>query len=488
MPSFESTDLLLIYPEIMLVVGAVIFLLLGAFLGNRATSVIMFGAIGLLVAIAFGLLPEQLDPSYGFGALIRVDSFTQFAKFMTVISAILVLIISFDWVGHESHRRFEYPVLILLSLAGMMILISANDLLTVYMGLELSSLALYVLASMDRDDARSCEAGLKYFILGALASGMMLFGASLVYGFAGSTNFTALSNLFVNGGETGTAVSAGLIVGLIMLMVGFCFKISAVPFHMWTPDVYEGAPTPVTAFFATAPKIAALMMFIRLLFQPFGDLAPDWQMIIEVAAIGSMLVGALGAMVQTSLKRLLAYSSIGHIGYNLVGLATADVEGAKGALIYLSLYIFMSIGTFAYLLLMKRDGKQVEGLSDLSGLARTCPIAALFMAIMMFSMAGIPPFSGFYGKWFVFYSAVEANMFALAIMGVLTSALAAYYYLKIVKIMYFDAPTEHPLDKNAPLHMQAVMVLCAVVTAGYFIVPTSLVKSAEIAAKALIAS
>lgn len=488
MQTFELTDLLLIYPEISLSVGALVFLLIGAFVGNKATSAIMIGSMGLLVALAVGLLPGQLDPSYGFGHLIRVDSFTQFSKFMTCIAAILVLVISYDWVAEASHRRFEYPVLILLSLTGMMVLISANDLLTVYMGLELSSLALYILASMNRDDGRSSEAGLKYFVLGALASGMFLLGASLVYGFAGSTNFSALSQLFINGADTGTAVSAGLIVGLVLLMVGFCFKISAVPFHMWTPDVYEGAPTPVTAFFATAPKIAALMILIRLLFQPFGDLAPNWQTIIQMVAIASMLVGALGAIVQNNLKRLLAYSSIGHIGYNLIGLATADVEGAKGALIYLTLYIFMSVGAFAFLLLMKREGKPVEGINDLAGLSRTCPMAAIFMSIMMFSMAGIPPFSGFYGKWFVFYSAVEAHMYALAIFGVLTSAVAAYYYLKIIKIMYFDAPADVALDHAAPLHMRLVMTGCAIVTAGYFIIPTSLVKSAEIAAKALIAS
>lgn len=481
---FAAQDLTLILPEIALAIGAMLALMYGAFRGNRVTVGITCLAV-LMLSFVLYLMPHAEEPLYGFNNLIRVDSFTQFTKALVLVSSMLVLILSVEWLSTGETRKFEYPVLILLSVVGSMILISANDLLTLYMGLELSSLSLYILASFARDDGRSTEAGLKYFVLGALASGMMLYGASLIYGFAGSTNFTELGALFTGQNGGSTAVSTGLIIGLVMLMVGFCFKVSAVPFHMWTPDVYQGAPTPVTAFFATAPKIAALALFVRVLFQPFGDLAPYWQQIILVASVASMLVGALGAMMQTSLKRLLAYGSIGHIGYNLVGLATADVEGAKAVLIYLSLYIFMAVGAFGFVMLMRRGGKLVENINDLAGLSRTSPLSALFLAIIMFSMAGIPPLAGFYGKFYVFLSAVEANMYILAVIGVLTSAIAAFYYLKIVKIMYFDEPVA-PLDKHITPSSGVVLALSAVVTVGYFLTPTFLVRWAETAAKALL--
>lgn len=481
---FNSSDLYLIAPEIILTIGAILALMYGAFRGNRVTAGLACLSV-LLLAFMVYMLPYGGEPLYGFNGLIRVDSFTQFTKVLVLIASLLVLVLSLEWLSTGENRKFEYPVLILLSVVGSMIMISANDLLTLYMGLELSSLALYILASFSRDDARSTEAGLKYFVLGALASGMMLYGSSLIYGFAGSTNFTALGALFTGQSGGSTAVSTGLIIGLVMLMVGFCFKVSAVPFHMWTPDVYQGAPTPVTAFFATAPKIAALALFVRVLFEPFGDLAPYWQQIILVASVASMLVGALGAMMQTSLKRLLAYGSIGHIGYNLVGLATADVEGAKAVLIYLSLYIFMAVGAFGFVMLMRRDGKPVEDIHDLAGLSRTSPLSALFLAITMFSMAGIPPLAGFYGKFYVFLSAVEAGMYVLAVIGVLTSAVAAFYYLKIVKIMYFDEPVA-PLDKHITTSSGLVLAISAVVTVGYFVTPTFLVRWAELAAKSLL--
>jgi NADH-quinone oxidoreductase subunit N len=482
---FHTADLWLLVPEIGLTLGAMLCLVIGAYGGNKTTGVItLMAAMLFLVGAAF-IAPVAPEATYGFYDLIRIDGFTQAAKTLILIASFLVVLLSLDWVHQRTHRRFEFPVLMLLSVVGSMIMVSANDLLTVYVGLELSSLSLYVLASFDRDELKSSEAGLKYFVLGALASGMMLFGASLVYGFAGSTNFSALAELFSGHTESSTAVSAGLVVGLVMLMVGFCFKISAVPFHMWTPDVYEGAPTPVTAFFATAPKIAALALFVRFLFQPFGDLAPYWQQIIVIVAISSMLVGALGAIAQSNLKRLLAYGSIGHIGYNLIGLATADVEGAKGVLIYLSLYLFMAIGTFGFLLIMKRGGNLVEQISDLSGLAKTKPRAAFFLAVMMFSMAGIPPFAGFYGKMFVFLSAIEAGMYTLAIIGVLTSAIAAFYYLKIIKVMYFDEP-QMPMDRMVSMPSTLVLGACFVVTVGYFLYPTFLVVWSETAAKALL--
>ena len=480
---FNVMELQLILPEIGLSLGAILFLVYGAYRGDRTTVGIATLSVFLL-ALMYFFLPVSDEPVYGFNNLIRVDPFTQFSKGLVLLSSILVLTLSTDWLEHE-RKRFEFPIIILLSVVGSMIMISANDLLTVYVGLELSSLGLYILASFARDDLRSTEAGLKYFVLGALSSGILLFGASLIYGFAGSTNFSALADLFSSHNESSTPVSAGLIVGLVMLMVGFCFKISAVPFHMWTPDVYQGAPTPVTAFFATAPKVAALTLFVRVLFEPFGDLAPNWQQIIIVVSIASMVIGALGAMVQSNFKRLLAYSSIGHIGYNLVGLATGDVEGAKGVLIYLSLYIFMSVGTFGFLFLMRRNDHAVEDINDLAGLGKSSPISALFLAIMMFSMAGIPPFAGFYGKFFVFLSAIEAHMYTLAVVGVLTSAIAAFYYLKIVKIMYFDEPVA-PLDRYAPWPSVLVLATSAAVTCFYFLTPTFLVQWAETAAKALL--
>lgn len=480
---FNVADLSLICPELVLTVGAIVLLMYGAFRGNRATVAIACLSVFLLV-IVLCMMPMPVEAQYGFNDLVRVDRFTQFSKGIVLIASILVLVMCTDWLAHESRKRFEFPILVLLSTVGSMLMISANDLLTIYMGLELSSLALYVLASFERDNAKSTEAGLKYFVLGALASGMMLYGSSLIYGFAGSTNFLALGELFSHT-ESSTPVSAGLIVGLVMLMVGFCFKVSAVPFHMWTPDVYQGAPTPVTAFFATAPKVAALALFVRVLFDPFSDLVPHWQQIVVVVSIASMIVGALGAIVQTNFKRLLAYSSIGHIGYNLIGLATGDVNGAKGVLIYMTLYVFMSVGTFGYLLLMRRDDKPVEDISDLAGLARTSPGSALFLGIMMFSMAGIPPLAGFYGKLFVFLSAVEAQLYVLAVVGVLTSAVAAFYYLKIVKIMYFDEPVA-PLDKYMPTASTIVLSISTVVTVGYFLFPTFLVQWAESAAKALL--
>ncbi len=364
---------------------------------------------------------------------------------------------------------------------GMMFMISANDLLTLYVGLEMSSLALYVLASFQRDHAKSSEAGLKYFVLGALASGMMLFGMSLVYGFAGTTGFAALADVF-SGAET---ISKGVTVGMILIIVGFCFKLSAAPFHMWAPDVYEGAPTPVTAFFATAPKIAALALFTRVLLSPFGHLIDQWQQIVIFASVASMLVGALAAIMQTNIKRLLAYSSIGHVGFMLMGIASGSVEGVQAVLIYLSVYIFMSAGAFGCVLLMKRDDEPVEDIKSLSGLAQTSPKMALALAIFMFSMAGIPPLAGFFGKMYVVLAAIKAGLAWLAVVGVVTSVVACYYYLKVVKVMYFDAPAR-TFDAPAPT-LSIGVTLAACVTFLFFLLPTPLVTHALAAAQALMA-
>ena len=481
-PEFDITELSAIAPELTVLAGALLLLLFGAFRGARATGGITLLAMGFMMAAAWQVWPTDVVEDTAFNDLIVLDNFTQFVKFLILIASTLVLGMSFNWLAIETHKKFEYPILVLLSTAGLMVMVSSNDLLTLYLGLELSSLALYVLAAYDRDNAVSSEAGVKYFVLGALSSGILLFGASLVYGYTGTTNFSTMGELFAGmGSDAQIPVAYGAIVGMVMLVVALSFKISAVPFHMWTPDVYQGAPTPVTTLFATAPKIAAMAIFIRLLMDPFAALFPSWQNILAIIAFASMAIGAFGALTQTNIKRLLAYGSIGHIGYMLVGLATGTPEGIKGVLIYFALYLFMSVGTFGFVLFMRRAGEQVENISDLAGLSKTSPRGALFMLLMMFSMAGIPPFAGFYGKFFIFSSAIQSELYGLAVAGVLTSVVAAFYYLKIVKVMYFDEPVLG-LERHVPLFSQTVLLICALVTALFFLYPSALLDAAARAA------
>ena len=470
-----------IYPELTVLLGAILLLVFGAFRGARATGGITLLAMGVMIAAASQLLPLDVVSKTSFNNLLIQNNFTQWVKFLILLSSTLVLGMSFNWLAIEQHKKFEYPILVLLSTVGLMVLVSANDLLTLYLGLELSSLALYVLAAYDRDNVTSSEAGVKYFTLGALSSDILLFGASLVYGYTGTTNFSTMSELFAGAGESAVPVAYGAVVGLVMLVVALCFKISAVPFHMWTPDVYQGAPTPVTMLFATSPKIAAMAIFIRLLMGPFADLFPDWQNILAIVAVASMAIGAFGALTQTNIKRLLAYGSIGHVGYMLIGLATGTPGGIKGILIYFALYLFMSVGTFGFVLFMRRAGEQVENISDLAGLSKTSPRGALFMLLMMFSMAGIPPFAGFYGKMFIFLSAIQAGLYSLAVVGVLTSVIGAFYYLKIVKVMYFDEPVLG-LERDVPYFSQFVLLICALVTALFFLYPSALLNAASLAA------
>jgi len=482
---FDWAQLTAVQSELLIIVGAMLFLLIGAFRGNRETSSIVLGSVLLTALALFWLLPSlQTEPATLFHELLIIDGFSQFSKVLILMATALVLVLSHTWLTRHSTPAFEFPVLVLLSAAGMMVMVSANDFMTLYMGLELSSLALYVLATFDRDNELSAEAGIKYFVLGALASGMMLFGASLVYGFTGSTNFIAISDLLVGCEDCQSAASYGAVVGMVLLTVGFCFKISAVPFHMWTPDVYTGAPTAVTMFFASAPKFAALIVFIRVLMGPLHEMFQDWQNILAFVANASMILGALGALMQTNFKRLLAYGSIGHIGYALVGVAAGSPEGIKAVLVYMTLYMFMTIGTFGFILCMRRGGKYVESLRDLAGLSRTCPAAAAFLLVMMFSMAGIPPFAGFWGKMFVFSSAIESGLYVMTVVGLLTSVVAAYYYLKVVKIMYFDEPAE-AFDRNVPMSAQAVLGVCALVTVGFFLYPNPLLELTEFAARAI---
>jgi NADH-quinone oxidoreductase subunit N len=374
--------------------------------------------------------------------------------------------------------KFEFAVLVLLATTGMMMMISANDLIALYVGLELQSLALYVIAAFRRDSARSAEAGLKYFVLGALSSGMLLYGASLVYGFTGSTEFAIIAAAVQPSGA-----NLGLVVGLVFLMAGFAFKISAVPFHMWTPDVYEGAPTPVTAFFAAAPKLAAMALTVRVLITAFPAVTLQWQQIVVFLAIASMALGSFAAIGQTNIKRLMAYSSIGHMGYALVGLAAGSAEGVAGVIIYLAIYLVMTLGTFACILAMRRDGRMIEDIDALAGLSRTQPMMAFLLAMLLFSLAGIPPLAGFFAKFYVFLAAIHAGLYALAVIGVLLSVVGAYYYLRIVKLMYFDAPAERFEPMQAPL--AAVLGVSGAFILLYFVYPAPLVAFAGVAAKSL---
>jgi NADH-quinone oxidoreductase subunit N len=464
-------------PEIVLALVAMAILIFGVL--RREDSFLlasMFGLGGMLLA---ALLVVSGAQGVGYHGQFISDAFSSFAKILILAGAALALILSLDYNRKNHIARFEYPVLMLLSVTGMMVMVSASNMMTLYVGLELQSLALYVLAAFARDDVRSSEAGLKYFVLGALASGLLLYGISLVYGFSGTMDFAALAKAL----SRPESASPGLIVGIVFVLVGLAFKIAAVPFHMWTPDVYEGAPTPVTAFFSTAPKVAAFALLLRVMVTPFGHQLIAWQQLIVLMSIASMVLGSLAAIGQRSIKRLMAYSSIGHMGYAMIGLAVGTPAGVRGVLVYLIVYVFMSAGTFACIIAMQRRGRALEQITDLSGLARTDPGLALAMAVFMFSMAGIPPLSGFFGKLYVFLAAVQSGMWALAIIGVLTSVIGAYYYLRVVKIMYFDQPVE-AFDPR-PTSLSFVAAASGLFTAFFFVFPAPFVGAAQAAAKVL---
>jgi len=479
-----SPDFMAVLPEFFAACAAMVLLVLGAFQGDKAAREIAWLAI-LALAIAFALVAA---PLYNHGAERQVslygmfvtDGFGAFAKLLVLLGSALSLVLAMRYNELEGIARPEYPVLVLLATTGMMMMISANDLISLYVGLELQSLALYVVAAFQRDSARSTEAGLKYFVLGALASGMLLYGASMVYGFAGTTSFDALAKTFADGGTA----SIGLIIGIVLIAVGLAFKVSAVPFHMWTPDVYEGAPTPVTAFFSVAPKIAALTLFVRVMVGPFYGLVVEWRQVIWFIAVASMLLGSFAAINQRNIKRLMAYSSIGHVGYMLIGLAAGSAAGVRGVLVYLAIYLFMNLGTFAAILCMRREGKAVEAIDDLAGLSRTQPGLALALLIFMFSMAGIPPLAGFFAKIYIFLAAIDAHLYVLAVIGVLASVVGAFYYLRIVKLMYFDEPAA-AFDRPIAREIQAILVLCALVILFFFAWPGVFVDGADAVAAAL---
>ncbi len=434
-----TLDLVAALPELFVACAAMALLMLGVFRGDKGTRLVLWLTVGV-IAVTF-LMVSQNQPAVAFGGLFITDGFGSFMKLLVLLGSGLTIGMSFGYMERERMARFEFPVLMLFATLGMMMMVSANDLISLYMGLELQSLALYVIAAFRRDTVRSSEAGLKYFVLGALSSGMLLYGSSMIYGFTGSTRFVEIAEV-LGAGVAGETPSVGLIVGLVFVVAGLAFKVSAVPFHMWTPDVYEGAPTPVTAFFASAPKVAAMALLVRVMMGPFGDLIPQWQQIIVVVSIGSMALGAFAAVYQTNIKRLMAYSSIGHMGYVLVGVAAASEAGVRGVAIYLAIYLVMNIGTFACILCMCQQGRMVEGIEDLKGLGKTNPLMALALAVFMFSMAGIPPLAGFFGKFYVFLAAIESGLYTLAVIGVLTSVVGAFYYLRIVKLMYFEEPAE----------------------------------------------
>jgi NADH-quinone oxidoreductase subunit N len=471
-----------LFPELIVALAAMALLMLGVVLPERDTEAEGIGWLAIAVLAVAGWLILQQPPGREslFDGAFVVDSFARFMKLLTLIASAAALILSFDDLRRTRSLRFEYPVLLLLATVGMMMMISANDLIALYVGLELQSLSLYVLAAIRRDDVKSSEAGLKYFVLGALSSGMLLYGASLIYGFTGSTSFEAIAKV---AGAAGAGTNIGLIVGLVFLLVGLAFKISAVPFHMWTPDVYEGAPTPVAAFFAAAPKVAAMALLMRVVLDGFGGIKPQWQQVITALAIASMLLGAFAAIGQSNIKRLLAYSAIGNIGYALIGLAAGTPEGARGVVIYLVVYVAMTLGVFACVLAMRRGQTVTEEIDELSGLAQNNLPLATVLAILMFSLAGIPPLAGFFAKFYVFLAAVREGLWPLAIIGVLASVVGAYYYVRIVKIMFFDQPRERfaAIQPKAGLVM-AVASLAVLLYVGY---PGPLVEAAGVAVKSL---
>ena len=488
MPLAQVPDLVPALPEIFLAVVAMVLLLLGVFQKSgvvaetKTARLVSYLSIMALVLTVLLVLAPPAGRVLVFGGMFVVDSFSSYAKVLVLLASAFSIVIARDYLEGQGIARFEYPVLIVLATLGMMMMISANDLISLYLGLELQSLSLYVIAAFQRDDTRSSEAGLKYFVLGALASGMLLYGSSLVYGFGGSTSFDALAAQFR--AAAAAVPSVGLVVGIVFIVAGLAFKIAAVPFHMWTPDVYEGAPTSVTAFFSLAPKVAAFAMFVRVLTGPFGDMIAQWQQIVVILSIASMLLSAFAAINQRNIKRLMAYSSIGHVGYALIGLAVGDASGIRGVLIYLAIYVFMNLGTFACILSMRRGGRMVEGIDDLAGLSRSHPMMALALAIFMFSMSGIPPLAGFFAKLYIFLAAIQAEMYALAVIGVLSSVVAAFYYMRIVKVMYFDELAE-PLDKPLDAGIAAVLGLTGIVILFFFAYPGPLIAGAGTAAAAL---
>ncbi len=466
-------------PELILAVGALALLMIGVFSGERSGRMVSVLAIIVLAAAALWLI---FLPSEGvaYGGVFLSDGFGRFMKITALVGSITALFMSLGLAKENQLDKFEFPVLLVLCTLGILLMISATDLISLYLGLELQSLAIYVVAAINRDSVKSTEAGLKYFVLGALSSGMLLYGMSLVYGFTGHTQFAAIAQALTVEG----ARSLGLVFGLVFILAGIAFKISAVPFHMWTPDVYEGAPTPVTAFLASAPKVAAMAMLTRIVITAFQPVVADWQQVVVFISIASMLLGSFAAIGQRNIKRLMAYSSIGHMGYALVGLAAGNQTGVSGVMLYMVIYMVMTLGSFAIIMSMRRkDGTVVEEVNDLAGLSTTNPFMATVLTILMFSLAGIPPLAGFFAKYFVFVAAIEAKLYALAIIGVLASVVGAYYYLRVIKLMWFDEATGEFARVSGSLRL--VFGLSGLFVLAYVIIGGPIGGAAELAAATL---
>jgi NADH-quinone oxidoreductase subunit N len=473
-----SLDIAHSLPEIVLALGALSLLMLGAFGAGKRDWIITEAAIVVLGIAFLSMFYPIADKALVWDQAFIDDNFARFMKTLVLLGSMTTLILSREYMARLGIDLFEFPVLVLLATLGMCMLVSAQSLIALYLGLELMSLALYVIAAFHRDDVRASEAGLKYFVLGALSSGMLLYGSSLIYGYAGTVSFTGIAAALQGG------VSIGVIFGLVFVLAGLAFKMSIVPFHMWTPDVYEGAPTPVTTFFATAAKVAAVAITIRIIVTAFPGVKPQWQQIIVFVSILSMALGAFGAIGQTNIKRLMAYSSIGHMGFALVGLSTGTEQGVAGVMIYMAIYVLMSLGAFAAILSMRIGDRYVENIGDLAGLARTNGFMAFVIAMMMFSLAGIPPLAGFFAKWYVFLAAINGGLYGLAVIGMLASTVAAFYYLRVIKIMYFDEPAR-PFDR-VNWEVTAVMAAMGLIVVLFAIFPGPFVAaSAQAAAKSL---
>jgi NADH-quinone oxidoreductase subunit N len=480
-------DLTPVLSELILFLGVLVLLLVGAFREHDATSRLLTPlAVLTLVVAAIVAIAHDKTRTLGFDGHFVFDGYAAYLKVLILLGSAGALALAGGFLQDERIDRFEYPLLILFSALGMSMMVSANSFIALYMALELQSLPIYVLAAFHRDNLRSTEAGLKYFVLGALASGMLLYGCSLVYGFSGTLNFDTLATLWAGTEGGARGLPLGALVGLIFVVCGLAFKMAAVPFHMWTPDVYEGAPSPVTAFMAGAPKVAAVGLMLRVLMGPFHLWVDQWQQIVIVVSIASMALGSLAAIGQSNFKRLMAYSGIANVGYALVGVAAGTASGINGALVYMAIYLAMTIGTFGCILQMRRQGRYVESIGDLAGLSRRRPMMALALAVFMFSLAGIPPLAGFIGKVYVFKAAIDAGLIWFAVVGVLISVIGAYYYLRIVKIMYFDEPAE-AFDPPTYPAVGTVAAICAVLML-FFVLPflsSPLLNSAQAAAAAL---
>jgi len=460
-----------IYSELFLAISIMTLLIVGVFKKNSSTLIYNLSIISLLICLALIFNFPISENVELFKNSYKIDYLSSFTKILLISSGIFVLLLSNKYVQIIDINKIEYPILVLSSLLGMMVMVSSNDLILFYIGLELQSLSLYVLASFNRDNLLSSESGLKYFILSALSSGLLLYGCSLIYGFSGSTNFFIIaSNL--------TESSYGLTFGIVFILVGLAFKISAVPFHMWAPDVYEGSPTSVTAFFAILPKIAALTIFIRVLYVPFFNLINDWQMIIIFLSIASMLFGSIAAIGQSNLKRLIAYSSIGHMGYALAGLSTGTNQGIQSSITYITIYIFMNLAFFGCILMLRRDDKYFENIYDLSGLSKHHPVLSFSFLIVLFSLAGIPPLAGFFAKFYIFTAVLEESMYFLAVIGLLSTVIAAYYYLRLIKIIYFDS-TKEKYENNHNIGLKLSLLISSIFILFYFIYPSWLTELIE---------